>query len=246
MRDDEMISPGAISSAGFQPARAGILPAKRKGILGQDARPTGFYAAKVQRGFTLPDLLVVIAIVFVIAALAVPKMVKSNAKTKQAQCVRNLKEITRAVLLYADDNHGTLPLLDPSPPTGVWWWYKELVKGHLGLVGKSSPRDKAFACPKDRGYDEPWPFYFSAKFDFGSYVFNGVNLPGVPNLAGKTVASVKDPTKTLLMMEWTAHAPLSWHRSRTGKKNHPFYNDAENVVGFVDGHADYIKIYYDG
>src|SRR6185436_7241281 len=133
------------SSAGFQPANAGILPAKRKDILGQDARPTGFYAAKVQRGFTLPDLLVVIAIVFAIAALAVPKMVKSNAKTKQAQCVRNLKEITRAVLLYADDNHGTLPLLDPSPPTGVWWRYKELVKGHLGLVGKSSPRDKAFA-----------------------------------------------------------------------------------------------------
>jgi prepilin-type processing-associated H-X9-DG protein len=43
-----------------------------------------------------------------------------------------------------------------------------------------------------------------------------------------------------------AHAPLSWHNSKTGKKNAPFYNDAESVVTFVDGHVAFIKIYYDG
>jgi prepilin-type processing-associated H-X9-DG protein len=47
-------------------------------------------------------------------------------------------------------------------------------------------------------------------------------------------------------MEWTAHAPLSWHRSLTGRRNHPFYNNAESMVGFVDGHVDFIPIYYDG
>ena len=26
----------------------------------------------------------------------------------------------------------------------------------------------------------------------------------------------------------------------------PFYNDAQSVVGFVDGHVAYTKIYYDG
>ena len=196
--------------------------------------------------FSFADLLVVIAVVALLAALVVPILAKKSAATRQAQCVSNLKDVTRAVLLYAEENKGTLPLLDPSPPTGVWWWYKDLVKGQLGLVGRSSPRDKVFACPNDRGYDEPWPFHASAKFDFGSYCFNGVNLPGMPNLAGKTVGSVKDPTKTLLMMEWTAHAPLSWHKSRTGKQNQPFYNDAESVVGFVDGRAGVIKIYYDG
>ena len=198
------------------------------------------------RAFSLPDLLVVVAILMLLVAVAVPMLMKSAARTRQARCVDNLKEITRAVLLYSDDYKGALPALDPSPPTGVWWWYKELVKGHLGLVGASSPRDKIFACPSDRGYDEPGPFHSNAKFDFGSYVFNGVNLPGIPNLAGRTVASVKEPAKSLLMMEWTAHGPLSWHKSRTGSKNQPFYNDAENVVGFVDGHAGFIKIYYDG
>jgi hypothetical protein len=47
-------------------------------------------------------------------------------------------------------------------------------------------------------------------------------------------------------MEWCAHAPLSWHKSRTGKRNLPFYCDAESVVVFVDGHAVLTKIYYDG
>ena len=203
-------------------------------------------AAIQSRGFSFSDLLIVIAVIMLLVAVAVPMMVRSSARGRQAQCVSNLKEITRAVLLYADDYKGTLPLLDPSPAPGLWWRYKELVKGHLGLSGPASPREKVFACPDDRGYDEPRPFHASQKFDYGSYVFNGVNLPGVPNLAGKGVTSVNAPGKTLLMMEWTAHAPLSWHKSRTGQKNEPFYNEAENVVGFVDGHAGLIKIYYDG
>lgn len=119
-----------------------------------------------------------------------------------------------------------------------------------GLTGPSSSKDKVFACPSDRGYGEvsetPVPFHSSKKHNFTSYVLNSVNLPGVPSIAGWQTSAVKDPSRTLLTMEWTAHAPLSWHRSRTRHENAPFYNDADNVVGFVDGHVSFIKIYYDG
>ena len=47
-------------------------------------------------------------------------------------------------------------------------------------------------------------------------------------------------------MEWAAHGPLSWHRSRTGKANAPFYRDAESVVAFTDGHVGLTRIYFDG
>jgi type II secretory pathway pseudopilin PulG len=181
-----------------------------------------------------------------LVALVLPVLVQQKAQARQAQCLGNLKQITRAVLVYSDDYQGRLPLLESSPAPGMWWWYKEAVKGYAGLSGQSSPRDKLFACPDDRGYTDPGPFCSSAKYDYGSYVFNGVNLPGLPNVAGRSVATVRDPAKTLLMMEWTAHAPLSWHKSRTGSKNQPFYNDAESLVGFVDGHVKLIKIYYDG
>jgi prepilin-type processing-associated H-X9-DG protein len=68
----------------------------------------------------------------------------------------------------------------------------------------------------------------------------------MPNIANWRVASITQPRITLLVMEWTAHAPLSWHKSRTGKKNLPFYCDAQSVVGYVDGHVSFTKIYYDG
>ena len=73
-----------------------------------------------------------------------------------------------------------------------------------------------------------------------------MTIPGVPNIAGWKLSAVTLPQRTLLAMEWTAHAPLSWHRSKTGRANSPFYCDAQSVVGFVDGHVSFSKIYYDG
>ncbi len=201
---------------------------------------------RTNAAFTFPDLLVVIAISLVLAALVLPVLARSNAKSKQAWCINNLKDINKAVLLYAEENKDSLPVNDPKSTKPIWWWYKELVKAYVGLSGPSSPKDKKFACPNDRGFTDPVPFRFSERFDYNSYVFNGINLPGIPNLAGKQVSSVKNPARTLLTMEFPAHAPYSWHTSRTGTKNYPFYKDAENVVGFVDGRVKFIKIYYDG
>ncbi len=199
-----------------------------------------------RHGFSNVDLLVVLAVAAVLGAIAMPILANHRAAVHQTQCAANLQQVTRAILLYAKEQHDTLPLLPTNSPSVTWWWYKEKVKSYAGLNGPSSPRDRVFACPDDRGYDEDQPFFMSKKFDYGSYVFNGVNLPGMPNIAGRTVSSIKAPSKTLLVMEWSAHPPLSWHQSRTGRKNQPFYNDAENMVGFVDGSVKFIPIYYDG
>lgn len=197
-------------------------------------------------GFGFADFLVVLAALSIIAAIAVSVVFRNGSQARQAQCLSNLNQVNRAVLLYTEENQGTFPVLPEKNQEPVWWFYKELVKGHAGLTDKSSANDKVFACPDDRGYTDPIPFWKNARFDFTSYVFNGVTLPGVPNLTGKQLSNVKEPSRTLLTMEWTAHAPLSWHNSRTGKKNAPFYNNAESMVGFVDGSVKFIPIYYDG
>ncbi|HUR46362.1 MAG TPA: hypothetical protein VMZ27_10850 [Candidatus Saccharimonadales bacterium] len=199
-----------------------------------------------QAAFGMPDFLVILGLLALIAAIAVPIMVGNRAKASQALCMNNLRQVNRAVLLYTEESQGAFPVAAPLKDDAVWWFYKELVKTHAGLTGKSSAQDKVFACPSDRGYTDPFPFWRNPRFDYSSYVYNGVNLPGVPHLAGAKLASVKEPSRTLLTMEFPAHAPLSWHHSRTGKKNEPFYNDAESMVGFVDGSVKFIKIYYDG
>ncbi len=197
-------------------------------------------------GFTFPDFLLVLAALGLLGALGLAALRGKKAEAHKTQCLANLRQVNQAVLTYANEHRGLLPLVSSNVNRPTWWWYKELVKGYAGLKGPSSPRDKVFACPRDRGYEGEEPFWRSARADFQSYSFNGVNLPGVPNIAGRAIGSVRSPAQTLLTMEWTAHAPLSWHDSKTGKKNHPFYNDAQSMVGFVDGRVSYIRIHYDG
>ena len=201
-------------------------------------------------GFSPVDLLVTCAVVAILAAIFLPMLVNYRRESRLGVCVANLKKVNGAVLQYAQDHEQVLPSMEGSPAPGGWWYYKEKVKGYLGLNEASSPEDRVFACPDDRGYGEsterPVPFCRSKKHNYTSYVFNGVNLPGIPNISGRRISSIVAPERTLLVMEWTAHAPLSWHRSRTGQENTPFYTDAESVVGYVDGHVAFIPIHYDG
>lgn len=197
-------------------------------------------------GFTFADFLVVFAVLVILFTIGLTSWTNTRERNRLAQCTDRLRGVNNAVLNYTMDNGGRLPEPEPGVTKPHWWWYKEQVKGNLGLRGRSSAADKVFACPSDRGYDDNKPFRLSEKSDFSSYAYNGVNLPGMPNISGRNFATIKDPGRTLLVMEWTAHAPLSWHRSRTGSKNRPFYNDAESVVGFLDGRVELIPIYYDG
>jgi type II secretory pathway pseudopilin PulG len=228
----------ALKFSLFEPRHAG----RHESVIG--VRPGA------KRGFSATDLLVSLAVVSLLAAVVVPMVVRSKAKSRLELCHSNVKQVSRAVLEFAGEHDQTLPKMEGSPAPGGWWHYKEQVKGYLGLNGPPSMAEKVFACPDDRGYDDgmdkPQPFSRSKKHNYTSYVFNGVNLPGVPSIGGRTLASIKQPSRTLLVLEWTAHAPLSWHSSLTRRANTPFYNDAQSVVGFVDGHVAYVKIFYDG
>lgn len=199
----------------------------------------------MNRAFTRLDLAVVLCVVTVVATLVLVPLERARRSARLETCRRNLASVAKAILQSAADRNGQLP----APVEGqgeLQWWYKEQVKSYAGIRGPSSTHDTVFACPDDRGYTDPKPFHQSARFDFGSYCFNGVTLPGVPSIAGWPLASVRQTSQTLLVMEWTAHGPLSWHRSRTGRRNAPFYKNAESVVAFVDGHVALIPIDYDG
>jgi hypothetical protein len=92
------------------------------------------------------------------------------------------------------------------------------------------------------------PHYANPLPDYGSYVFNGCdnwdNNPATTTLLNMSLSSVKHPTRTWLLSEWPIHWSYSWHKSATGQANIS-YKDAIDNVSFVDGHAAYIKLYYD-
>src|SRR4051812_28832534 len=97
-----------------------------------------FPMGNARSGFGLPDLLVVLATLCVIGTVAYPLLLKNQARARQVQCMGNLNQVNRAVLLYAEENQGTLPAFPQNSKDPVWWFYKELVKGHVGLNDKSS------------------------------------------------------------------------------------------------------------
>lgn len=57
------------------------------------------------RGFTLIEMLVVIAIIGVLAALAVPNVVKAITTAKEKACEANIRTLQNAVELYYIDNN---------------------------------------------------------------------------------------------------------------------------------------------
>lgn len=210
-------------------------------------RPFLFRASSRRtNAFTRTDLLMAVAASAVLAAVLLVPIMKVRAKARLEACFVNLHEIGHGVVQFAEEHGTALPAARQTSAGASWWWYKEEIKGYVGLSGPSSPNDEVFACPLDRGYSDPGPFWRNPRFDFSSYVFNGVTVDEAPNIAGRKLPTISQPDRTLLVMEWTAHAPLSWHRSKTGKANAPFYRDAESMVTFADGHADFIEIYYDG
>ena len=93
------------------------------------------------RGFTLTDLLVIVACLSLVGAILMVALAASKTKTRLAACTANLGKVNQAVLQFGADNHQRLPGLAADDKRNVWWWYKEQVKSYAGLRGESSASD---------------------------------------------------------------------------------------------------------
>ncbi|HTU82068.1 MAG TPA: prepilin-type N-terminal cleavage/methylation domain-containing protein, partial [Candidatus Acidoferrales bacterium] len=68
--------------------------------LPDDIRPD----AGSQRGFTLIEMMIVVAIIAILASILVPNFVRARAQAQTAACEANIKEIATALELYETDN----------------------------------------------------------------------------------------------------------------------------------------------
>jgi len=62
-----------------------------------------------RKGFTLIELLVVIAIIAILAAILFPVFAQAKEAAKKTQCLSNQKNLSLAILMYANDSDDTFP-----------------------------------------------------------------------------------------------------------------------------------------
>jgi prepilin-type N-terminal cleavage/methylation domain-containing protein/prepilin-type processing-associated H-X9-DG protein len=62
-----------------------------------------------KHGFTLIELMIVIAIIAILAAILFPVFNNARKKSLQTQCISNLRQLTTAIKMYATDNDDQFP-----------------------------------------------------------------------------------------------------------------------------------------
>ena len=127
-------------------------------ILGSACRASGLpvcchSSLRGRRNFTLVELLVVVAIIAILAALLMPVLDKARKAGQAASCQNNLKQQGVAFIAYADDYNGNYPVDTPGKPHLTCL----PLSPYLGVKGEVendhyNPRlgyngSKAFYCP---------------------------------------------------------------------------------------------------
>ena len=211
--------------------------------------------SRAAAGFSLVELLVVCAIVAGLAAVALPLFSSSRATANQAKCAANLRQIGTALLLYAGEHNGLLPVTAHTTgdttlrlPNGeriktveASWVYR--LAEYLGDV------DAVRVCPADEPERQARIRQLKAtSYLLNDLVFdadNGGRLQSLPFPAQTALAFISNRAVSrsgdhIHGAEWTSWAALNADiapdRHRPGARSDDRLTGSSNYL-YADGHV---------
>ncbi len=188
-------------------------------------------------GFTLVEMLVVVGILAVLAAIIFPVFMQARGKARQAQCISNLKQLGLALEMYASDHDERYPFaVDPADTycPQIWDGFPEwqaLISRMPRLKDVIQPYAKSrevLHCASDTGYDhlEGTPYPLDAEptaFEAVGSSYHWRTEVAFEHLGPSLLAR---PAQTNIMMDGCG----AWHGGRS-------YTSGRWDVLFGDGHA---------
>jgi len=186
-------------------------------------------------GFTLVEILIVLAIIAATVALVYPAVKGALASSRKVKCASNLREIGKGYQLFASENQGSLPytwdsgmsaVAEIGPYIGVPGWWA-MIKGGADVVT---------VCPADdKTRPDGWP----------SYRFN-LNLGDSRNGPRKKFSCFATPSKTCVAGDGRGDLFL-WPSQANNEKSSDDsfqwtlrHQGGANVL-FLDGHVELMK-----
>jgi prepilin-type N-terminal cleavage/methylation domain-containing protein/prepilin-type processing-associated H-X9-DG protein len=97
-----------------------------------------FYRMKRNFAFTLIEVLIVIAIIAIMAAILFPFFASAKHKSKNVACLSNVKQISLGILMYSQDYDEKMPYAKR---------YQELVCSYV-------KKEQVYHCPLVTGFPE--------------------------------------------------------------------------------------------
>lgn len=99
-------------------------------------------------GFTLVELLVVVSIIVLLAAMLIPAMQRARELANRVSCANNMRQILYALTMYADENKGFFFPRHDVGGAGYWLWGLDWDAAEY--IMKTGATEDTFYCPANR------------------------------------------------------------------------------------------------
>jgi prepilin-type N-terminal cleavage/methylation domain-containing protein/prepilin-type processing-associated H-X9-DG protein len=195
--------------------------------------------------FTLIELLVVIAIIAILAAMLLPTLSRAKEKGKGIVCLSNMKQLTTAWVMYADDYNDRLVWNDLTP-TGSGW-----VRGILDYNG-GNPDNTNTIFLTDPQYAKLAPYrartagIYKCPSDLSTVSIGNVKYPRVRSISLSQAMNSQDDwlnhltqAKYRVFRKHSDIGPMGFARAYVLLDEHPdSINYGDFAVAMNDGVAD--------